>query len=181
MSHRQQVLDEMIECRSRLFNFALKLSGNIDRAEDLVQDTYVNAIKSIDMYQPGTKMAAWLFTILRNRFRSEYRTAKRRVEDPDGVYEARLFTRPSQIDTLLWRDFVAALDRLPQEQNEALVLVGLHGVSYEDAAVICQAPIGTMKSRLHRARQKLLEHFPEGDKLLLASTASGEGPGSTWR
>src|SRR6201997_5893626 len=76
--------------------FAISLCGNVDRADDLVQETLLRALANIDSFQPGTNMSAWLFTILRNHFRSEYRKRRREVEDVDGGYAERLTTPEAQ-------------------------------------------------------------------------------------
>jgi RNA polymerase sigma-70 factor (ECF subfamily) len=137
--------------------FAISLSGNVDRADDLVQETLLRAIANIDSFQPGTNMSAWLFTILRNHFRSEYRKRRREVEDADGHYADTLKSHPDQISQVEFREFREALAQLPQDQREALVLVGASGFSYEEAANICGCAVGTIKSRVNRARKRLAE------------------------
>src|SRR6202521_2059675 len=100
--------------------FAISLSGNVDRADDLVQETLLRAIAHIDSFQPGTNMSAWLFTILRNLFRSEYRKRRREVEDGDGAYAASLKSPPEQPGRIELREFGAALATLPPDQRVAL-------------------------------------------------------------
>jgi RNA polymerase sigma-70 factor (ECF subfamily) len=145
--------------------FAISLSGSHDRADDLVQDTLMRAWKNVDRFEPGTNLNAWLFTILRNLFHSEYRKRKREVEDPEGVHAARLATRPEQGARLDFEDFQRALAKLQPDQREALLLVGAEGFSYEEAAKICNVAVGTVKSRVNRARKKLEEllSFEEED------------------
>ena len=109
--------------------FAISLCGNVDRADDLVQETMLRALANIDSFQPGTNMSAWLFTILRNLFRSDYRKRRREVEDADGSYAKTLKTQPTQQAHLEFEEFRAALDKLPQDQREALILVGASGFS----------------------------------------------------
>jgi len=135
--------------------FAISLTNNHDRADDLVQDTILRAWTNIDKFEPGTNLNAWLVTILRNLFRSEYRRRWREVEDADGSYAARLKTHPDQEAHLDYEDFRTALVKLPLDQREALLLVGAQGMSYEDAAAICGVAVGTMKSRVNRARSRL--------------------------
>jgi RNA polymerase sigma-70 factor (ECF subfamily) len=137
--------------------FAISLSGNVDRADDLVQETLLRALSHIDSFQPGTNLNAWLFTILRNLFHSEYRKRRREVEDSDGAYAARLSTQPEQGARLDLEDFKVALARLPPDQREVLLLVGASGFSYEEAAEICQCAVGTIKSRVNRARTRLAQ------------------------
>jgi RNA polymerase sigma-70 factor (ECF subfamily) len=137
--------------------FAISLSGNADRADDLVQETLLRALANIDSFQPGTNMSAWLFTILRNHFRSEYRKRRREVEDGEGHYADTLKSQPDQIGQVEFREFREALAQLPSDQREALVLVGASGFSYEEAAHICDCAVGTIKSRVNRARTRLAE------------------------
>ena len=147
--------------------FAISLSGNVDRADDLVQDTMVRALSNAHRFEPGTNLNAWLFTILRNLFHSEYRKRRREVEDPDGAFAARLKVPPEQGPRLDFEDFRAALATLPHDQREALLLVGASGFSYEEAAEICGCAVGTIKSRVNRARVRLAAMLavPEGDDL----------------
>jgi RNA polymerase sigma-70 factor (ECF subfamily) len=151
------VRDAMLAAVPGLRAFALSFSGSADRADDLVQETLVRAMANIDKFTPGTNMPAWLFTILRNRFRSEYRTRRREVEDPEGSYLASLKSPPEQFGRLEFNELLAALAKLPDVQREALLLVAASGFSYEDAAVICETAVGTIKSRVSRARQRLAE------------------------
>jgi RNA polymerase sigma-70 factor (ECF subfamily) len=137
--------------------FAISLSGNIDRADDLVQETLLRALANIDSFQHGTNMSAWLFTILRNLFRSEYRKRRREVEDTDGSYAERLKSQPEQSGRVEFLEFRRTLGKLPADQREALILVGASGFSYEEAAEICGCAVGTIKSRVNRARSRLAE------------------------
>src|SRR5476649_1014207 len=124
--------------------FAISLCGNVDRADDLVQETLLRAIANIHTFQPGTNMSAWLFTILRNLFRSEYRKRRREVEDTDGSYAESLKSHPEQQSRMEFKEFRVALDKLPPDQREALILVGASGFSYEEAAAICECAVGTI-------------------------------------
>jgi RNA polymerase sigma-70 factor, ECF subfamily len=135
--------------------FAVSLCGNIDRADDLVQETLVRAIAHIDHFQPGTNLNAWMATILRNCFLSEARKRCREVEDAEGSYVGGLRSAPEQESRIELQEFRAALAKLPFEQREALLLVGAAGFSYEDTAAICRTSTGTIKSRINRARTRL--------------------------
>ena len=137
--------------------FAISLCGNVDRADDLVQETLLRALANIDSFQPGTNMSAWLFTILRNHFRSEYRKRRREVADSDGSYADSMKTQPEQSSRVEFEEFREALVKLPGDQREALILVGASGFSYEDAANICGCAVGTIKSRVNRARTRLAD------------------------
>jgi RNA polymerase sigma-70 factor (ECF subfamily) len=152
-SVRQDILGAVPGLRA----FAISLCGNVDRADDLVQEALLRALANIHSFQPGTNMSAWLFTILRNHFRSEYRKRRREVEDSDGHYAESLTSHPEQHGQLELSEFRTALAKLPEEQREALILVGASGFSYEEAAEICGCAIGTVKSRVNRARTRLAE------------------------
>jgi RNA polymerase sigma-70 factor, ECF subfamily len=149
------VRDAMLAAVPRLRAFAISLSRHVDRADDLVQEALTCAIASINSFQPGTNMSAWLFIILRNLFRSEYRKRRREVEDTDGRYAETLKSSPEQHSRLAIEEFRVALAKLSPDLREALLLVGASGFSYEEAAAICETPVGTIKSRVHRARTPL--------------------------
>lgn len=152
-SVRQAILNAIPSLRA----FAISLCGNVDRADDLVQETMLRALANIHSFQPGTNMSAWLFTILRNHFRSEYRKRRREVEDADGKYAETLKSHPEQQGHIEFGEFREALAKLPDDQREALILVGASGFSYEEAANICGCAVGTIKSRVNRARTRLAE------------------------
>ena len=137
--------------------FAISLCGNVDRADDLVQETLLRAIKHIETFKPGTNMRAWLFTILRNWFYSECRMRRREITEHYDDYVERLVSRPQQTGGLETKELLAGLQRVPTEQREALVLVSATGLSYEEAAQICGCAVGTIKSRVNRPRTKLAE------------------------
>jgi RNA polymerase sigma-70 factor, ECF subfamily len=137
--------------------FAISLCRNVDRADDLVQDTLLRALSRIDSFQPDTNMAAWLFVILRNVYRSEYRKLSREVEDADGRYAETLKTQPEQTSHWQFEELRAALARLSVDQREAIILVGASGYSYEEAAKLCNCAVGTVKSRVNRARIRLAQ------------------------
>jgi len=151
------VRDAVLAAVPSLRAFAISLCGNVDRADDLVQETLLRALANINSFRPGTNMSAWLFTILRNHFRSEYRKRRREVEDSDGSYAETLKSHPEQHGHVEFGEFRAALAKLPPDQREALVLVGASGFSYEEAASICDCAVGTIKSRVNRARTRLAE------------------------
>jgi RNA polymerase sigma-70 factor, ECF subfamily len=169
MSRRHDVRDVMLAAVPSLRAFAISLCGNVDRADDLVQETLLRAWANLGSFQPGTNMSAWLFTILRNLFRSEYRKRRREVEDVDGSYAESLASLPDQNSRLEISEFREALKMLPPEQRESLVLVGASGFSYEEAAQICGCAVGTIKSRVNRARTRLAE-------ILSIDSASDFGP-----
>src|SRR3954453_14017931 len=168
------VRDAVLTAVPSLRAFAISLCGNVDRADDLVQETLLRALANINSFEPGSNMPAWLFTILRNLFRSEYRKRRREVEDADGTYAQNLKSQPEQSGHVEFQEFRAALGKLPPDQREALILVGASGFSYEEAADICGCAVGTIKSRVNRARTRLSE-------LLSIDGADDFGPDHTTR
>jgi RNA polymerase sigma-70 factor (ECF subfamily) len=154
--------DEILATLPSLRAFALSLVHDRNRADDLVQDTILRAWRAIDRFERGTNLHAWLFTILRNLYHSEHRKQVREVDDPDGTYAATLKTAPDQQSHLDFEDMRSALAKLPPDQREALLLVAAEGMSYEDAAAICGTAVGTIKSRVNRARIRLAELLHHG-------------------
>ncbi|MBT9382647.1 RNA polymerase sigma factor [Pseudooceanicola sp. CBS1P-1] len=149
--------DELVDHLPALRAFALGLTRNGATADDLVQDAIVKAWTNIDKFEAGTNLRAWLFTILRNTYYSSLRKTRREVADVDGVFAASLSEKPAHDGRLQLADFKRAFNQLPDEQREALVLVGALGASYEEAAATCGVAVGTIKSRANRGRAKLAE------------------------
>jgi RNA polymerase sigma-70 factor (ECF subfamily) len=162
------VQTDLLRAVPRLRAFAISLTGNLDQADDLVQDTIVRGLSRLDRFEAGTNLQAWLFTILRNLFYSGYRKHRREVEDPDGAMAEKLCVAPDQATHLDFEDMRTALTKLSAEQREAILLVGAEGLTYEQAAEVCGVVVGTIKSRVNRARTRLaelLEAKPEEDLL----------------
>ena len=137
--------------------FAISLAGNVERADDLVQETFLKALANRTGFAEGTNLRAWLFTILRNEFYSYVRKRRREVEDAEGRIASSVAVAPSQMGSIEFQDMQAALALLPAVQREALLLVGASNMSYEEAANICGVAVGTIKSRTSRARARLAE------------------------
>jgi RNA polymerase sigma-70 factor, ECF subfamily len=148
---------DLLSATRNLRAFALSLVGDQDRADDLVQDTILRALQKRDRFEPGTKLQAWVLTLMRNLFYSEYRKRKREVEDVDGLFAAKLSVVPEQPGRVEFAELRSALMRLSDEQREAVLLIGAEGLSYEEAAVVCGTKVGTIKSRVNRARTRLAE------------------------
>lgn len=161
MTVSDSLRDELIELVPSLRAFAVSLCGDPVRADDLVQECLVKAWAKFDSFQEGTNLRAWTFTILRNEFYSQMRVKGREVEDVDGIMASKLAVKGRQIDNLEFQDMKAALASLPPDQREAIILVGASGLSYKEAAEICDAAVGTMKSRVSRARERLNEILGE--------------------
>jgi RNA polymerase sigma-70 factor (ECF subfamily) len=138
-----------------LLRFAMTLARDRAAADDLVQDTMLRAWRSRDRFQAGTNLEAWLATIMRNTFYSLYRKHTREVADSDGNYAARLMSLPEQSCGLDLQDMRVAIERLPAPMRQALMLVTVENLSLKEAACIIKCPIGTVKSRVWRARQQL--------------------------
>jgi RNA polymerase sigma-70 factor, ECF subfamily len=151
----ENTLDRLEQEIPALRRFARALVGHPERADDLVQDTLERALTRLDSYTPGTNMRAWLFTILRNAHINELRRA-RTTATPDETLEALSPPAPAaQEHGLAVRDLERALARLTPEMREVLLLIGLEGMSYEEAADVLGAKVGTVKSRLCRGREAL--------------------------
>ena len=164
--------DEMLACIPNLRGFAISFLHNIDDADDLVQETIMRAWSSLHRFEPGTNLQAWLFTILRNLFYSRYRKRCHEVEDPDDQHAARLTAPPEQLARVEHAELLRALARLSAEHREALLLIGAQGMSYEEASEICGVPIGTIKSRVHRARTQLASLMDYKDAVVVGPIAA---------
>ena len=155
--HDTALRDDLVAAIPNMRAFAISLCGNRDRADDLVQEALVKAWNHLDSFEQGTNLKAWLFTILRNAYFSELRKTKREIADSEGQLAAKLSVPPEQQGHLDLLDLNRALSKLPPDQREALILVGAEGFSYEDAANISGCAVGTVKSRVNRARTRLNE------------------------
>jgi RNA polymerase sigma-70 factor (ECF subfamily) len=147
--------EELLGSVPQLRTYAVSLCGSPERADDMVQETFVRALVNLGSFESGTNMTAWLSTILRNFFYSDYRKRRREVEDDEGYHAGLLQSPPTQeahADLLRLGD---ALNLLPPDHRQALMLVGASGLSYDDAAARCGCAVGTMKSRVSRARGRL--------------------------
>jgi RNA polymerase sigma-70 factor (ECF subfamily) len=149
--------DSVVQLIPALRAFAWSLSHNASDADDLVQDTLIKAWTNRDKFEPGTNLRAWLFTILRNTYYTVAVRRRREVRDETGKYAATLSTGPTQDWSLAIRALQTALAQLPDEHREALILVGAAGLTYEEAAEVCGCALGTIKSRVNRARARLLK------------------------
>lgn len=148
---------DLLAAMPSLRAFAISLAGKVDRADDLVQETLTKAWAHQNSYTPGTNLRAWLFTILRNEFYTTLRKRGREVEDADGEIALNVGVHPSQDGHMDMNDMKSALAKLPADQREALLLVSASDMSYEEAAAICGVAVGTIKSRVNRARAKLAD------------------------
>ena len=146
----------LLDAVPALRGFALSLTRPT-QADDLVQETLLKAWENQHRYMPGTNLNAWLFTILRNLFYTQYRRRRREVEDVDGEAAGQLITFPNQEHQVTLNKVAIELRRLPPNQREALILVGAQGMTYEAAAEVLGCQTGTVKSRVSRSRTMLNE------------------------
>ena len=161
--------NETLPHENALYNYALKISGNTDDAQDLVQETYYKAYRHFDKFQSGTNSKAWMFMILKNTFINDYRKSKREpykldYEQIQNFYENIKSDRAQEnnldsdyYNNLLDDELTEAIDQLPTKMREVFLLCDLEGYSYEETAELVDCPIGTVRSRLHRARHMLQE------------------------
>jgi RNA polymerase sigma-70 factor (ECF subfamily) len=147
----------IVEHLPHLRAFALLLARDRALADDLVQETVVRALSHAHQFQPGTNFKAWVSTILRNSYFNELRHRNRATLLAALSASGDRIVSGGQEETLELRDFTRAFYALPPVQREALVLVGASGFSYEEASEIAKCSLGTMKSRVSRARIKLHE------------------------
>jgi RNA polymerase sigma-70 factor (ECF subfamily) len=155
---------DLLQSLPNLRAFAYSLVGRHDKADDLVQDTIMKAWAKQDSFEPGTNIKAWLITILRNEFYSQMRKRGREVQDVDDMLTKKMSIHPPQHGHLELEDLRRALGALPEDQREAIILVGASGFSYEEAASICNCAVGTVKSRVSRARSRLQEMLSIADE-----------------
>ena len=154
---------ELEEVIPHLRAFARGLCGRPDMADDLVQEALMKAWAAQERFEPGTSMRAWTFVILRNAYLTDMRRNRFRGDYDETVAE-RILTAPAgQEEPIHLSDLHRALLTLPPERREALLLVGAGGFSYEEAANICGCAVGTIKSRVGRARATLNSMLAEGD------------------
>lgn len=154
--------EALIQAIPSLRAFAISLCRDRTEADDLVQETLIRAWNSLGDFQEGTNFKAWLFTILRNNFYNGLRKLKHQTEYARSMDSSAFVEQASQDKKLEFEDVVRGLGVLPPDQREALILVTVENMSYEEVATICGCPIGTVKSRVNRARARLEAHLEGG-------------------
>lgn len=148
----------------RLRRYARALVRSQETADDLVQDTLVRALSKLHLWQPGTDLRAWLFTLMHNQYVNFVRRAVREGSQTSIDNAIDLGHQANQTTSLTLRDLQNALDRLPEEQRTVVLLIGLEGMRYEEVAEILNVPVGTIRSRLSRAREALREMMDEHER-----------------
>lgn len=161
--------DDLAACLPQLRRYARALTGDTAWADDLVQDTLERALARTALLRAHSSTRAWLMTILRHLYIDQLRKRRELALDADDPVWQRLEAPAGEVDGLLLLDVQRALYRLPLEQREVLLLVVLEQLSYREAAAILQVPVGTVMSRLSRAREHL--------RVLLGSGDAGRSPG----
>jgi RNA polymerase sigma-70 factor (ECF subfamily) len=151
------VADDMVALMPQMHNFARSLCRDAVRAADLVQEALLRAFSNIERFQPGTNLKAWLFTILRNEHYSQLRRQKFEAVGVDTATLPEPSVPPDHDGEIELRELNSALSTLPTGQRTALLLVSASGLSYEEAAAICGCAVGTIKSRVARAREMLVQ------------------------
>jgi RNA polymerase sigma-70 factor (ECF subfamily) len=160
MTQRPEWFDkEMLDCRSALIGFAKVLTKKVADAEDLVQLTFLKALRAHEHFERGTQMKAWLFTIMRNEFYSNMRKKGREVEDVDGVMALMVPALPAQDHAYDLKILYGQMEKLHPEQRICLELIGIDRMSYEEVAGLLGIPEGTVKSQVSRARAAMLAVF----------------------
>lgn len=154
---------EVVELIPALRAFARTFCQKPEEADDLVQETLTKALANLDKFEPGTRLKSWLFTIMRNTFCTRFKKSSRETVGLPDALTAQLTTEASQEWAVRAEEVRLALNRLPEHHREMLVLIVMLGERYEDAAEICGCPVGTVKSRLSRARQQLRRELGETD------------------
>ena len=162
MSEAPTFRKDLLAAIPSLRAFAVSLSQNADRADDLVQETLVKAWDKQSSFQPGTNLKAWLFTILRNEFYSQMRKRGREVQDSDGAMTARLAIHPAQHGLLDLEDFRKALQLLPEDQREAIILIGASGFHTRKRPRFADAPLARSRAESagHAAGYRKCSIFP---------------------
>ncbi len=168
---------ELVKLIPHLRAFARTLAGDASGADDLAQDALVKAWDARESFEMGTNMKAWTFMILRNQFYSEKRRSWRQSQLDQEAAERTLVAVDDPSAPLALDDLRLALGSLPNEQREALILVGAGGFAYEEAAEICACAVGTVKSRVSRARRALQGILSRGE-YERDGNAAGEAMGS---
>jgi RNA polymerase sigma factor, sigma-70 family len=144
--------------------FARRFHREQTDADDLVQETLMKAIAAAGQFTAGTSMKSWLFTIMRNTFNTRIKIAMREAPGSADCVASRAVMNATQEWSVQGREVSRAIDHLSAEQRQIVVLIGVMGVSYQEAADICGCAVGTVKSRLNRARLRLLDHMGESSQ-----------------
>ncbi|MDD7971094.1 sigma-70 family RNA polymerase sigma factor [Roseinatronobacter alkalisoli] len=166
--------EEIVSLIPALRAFARSFYANTNDADDLVQETLTKALGKIHQFKPGTKLKSWLFTIMRNTYCTRFKIATREPPGKLDCVASQVGSPPGQEWSIRKRELCEAIHRLPRAQREVIVLIGVLGMSYKETADVCACEIGTVKSRLNRARLQLLKDL--GEKCAGGSTCDVTAP-----
>lgn len=158
---KRQDTEDVVALIPALRAFARTFCRDPSDADDLVQETLMKAIAKLDTYQHGTRLKSWLFTIMKNTFYNRLVVVKREAPGQFDCVSALPCSRPTQEWAVKSTELREAIERLPAQQREVMILVGILGTSYKDAAEMCNCNIGTIKSRLNRSRMTLMADLGE--------------------
>ena len=164
----REVRDEVVAMIPTLRAYARSLTRNAVDADDLVQETLVKALRNIERFQPGTNLRAWLFTIMRNAFFNSFNKRKREDTGRADCVSAIPVVQPQHDRHMIGRQLARIIDNLPEPYRDTFVLVVVLGEDYETAATLAGCAVGTVKSRLNRARALLMEQLDEDTLAQLA-------------
>jgi RNA polymerase sigma-70 factor (ECF subfamily) len=170
---KMALVDEMLALVPKLRAHAWVLTHGAPDADDLVQETLARAWQFRHTFQPGTNLKAWMYRILRNVFLASVSGKLRTIQDVDGKFAARLSQEAAQDWSLRFGELMGRIALLPEQHAEALLLVAGSGLTYEEAAEVCFCSVGTIKSRVSRARERLAE-FNVAETEAAAPTRAGE-------
>jgi RNA polymerase sigma factor (sigma-70 family) len=153
--------------------FARTFCSDPTDADDLVQETLARGLANLDKFEAGTRLKSWLFTIMRNAYYTRRKTYIREAPGGSECASSRPIRDATQEWTMRGKEVVTAISRLPRTHREVIVLIGVLGASYEETADICGCAVGTVKSRLNRARADLLQNLGESSPQSVIEPATG--------
>lgn len=173
---------ELVDVIPSLRAYARALTRNAADCDDLVQETLAKALKNHDRFESGTRLKSWLFTIMRNTFFTAAKKSARERPGLEDCVSATVLVEPVHDAVITHKRLLAAIEALPQQYREMLILVVMLGETYEDAANICGCAVGTVKSRVNRARRMVMHEMEAGPaqkrgKAVLANQQTGTAAG----
>ncbi|MEZ2330678.1 sigma-70 family RNA polymerase sigma factor [Mesorhizobium sp. RCC_202] len=171
MSSGERDDDSIVELIPALRAFARTFYQASNDADDLVQETLLKALKAFESFEPGTRLKSWMFTTMRNTFYTKIKVYTREAPAAADCVAGTLSVQATQEWSARAREVANALNKLPPHQREVLTLIGMLGISYEETAEICGCAVGTVKSRLNRARIQILEDLGEASPQTMVEPA----------
>ncbi|SFB59094.1 RNA polymerase sigma-70 factor, ECF subfamily [Rhizobium sp. NFR07] len=157
MCQNAKIEAELLELLPALRRFARRFYSSPSDVDDLVQDTVVKVLSNLDKFEKGTRLESWMFTIMRNTFCTRFGVSKREHVGMDDILDRKACVQPQQEWSLRGQELEKAIAALPKFSRDAIKIVFIDGVSYEEAARRFGCPTGTVKSRVNRARERITE------------------------